>query len=140
MLGLACQPGTILVEAGAMLPGSVSLLPNPSFQNWRSVANLDRIGLAEEVAKAGWTFFYMAGVIKKHAFGLGQEKRVRVAVGRVIKDVQAQECNCVEITGLATKSFLGVPYVSVTAHARHIQVGASFAAANSWADDRRPTK
>jgi hypothetical protein len=34
MAGLAGQPGTILVEAGAMLPGSVSLLPRPNETDW----------------------------------------------------------------------------------------------------------
>jgi hypothetical protein len=68
----------------------------------------------------------MAGSVKKHAFGMDEEARVRTAVGRVIKDVQAQKCNCVEITHVATKSFLGLPYVSITAHARHIQGGTQF--------------
>jgi len=126
MLGLAFQQGAILVEAGAMLPAGVALQPGALSQNWRSVVGLDRIGLAAAVAKAGWTFFYMAGVVTKHAFGFSRENRERAALGRVIQDVQAQHCNCLEITGLAAKSFLGLPYVSITAHARHIQDGSQF--------------
>ena len=68
----------------------------------------------------------MAGDIKTTAFGFDAEKRLRAAVGRVIKDVQAQTCNCLEITDVATKSFLGVPYTSISAHARHIQNGSQF--------------
>lgn len=120
------QPGTILVEAGAILPGSVSLQPGGLSQIWRSVANLDKVALAAELAQAGWTFFYMAGVVQKHAFGFDEETRMRAAVGRVIKEVEAQQCNCLELTSFVTKSFLGVPYVSVTAHARHIQDGCQF--------------
>jgi len=131
MADLACQSGTILVEAGAILPDNVSLQPGVFSQNWRSVANLDGIALGAEIAKAGWTFFYMAGEVKKHAFGLGEEQRVRAAVERVIEDVQAQHCNCVEITHLANKSFLGVPYVSITAHARHIQDGCQWEKRNN---------
>ncbi|MGO9263112.1 MAG: hypothetical protein ACLQU1_43560 [Bryobacteraceae bacterium] len=126
MAALACQPGTILVEAGAILPAGVLLQPGALSQDWRSLADLDRIGLASAVAKAGWTFFYMAGVVAKHAFGWSQEKRVRAALGRVVQDVQAQNCNCVEITRLRDKSFLGLPYVKITAHARHIQAGSQF--------------
>lgn len=126
MAVLACQPGTILVEAGAILPAGVFLQPGVLSQGWRSVADLDRIGLAAAVAKAGWTFFYMAGVVAKHAFGWSEEKRVRAALGRVVQEVHAQNCNCVEITRFADKSFLGLPYVSITAHARHIQDGSQF--------------
>ena len=126
MAVLALQPGAILVEDGTILPGAMSLERSAFSQTWRSVPNLDRIGLEAEIAKAGWTFFYMAGVVKRHAFGWSEEKRVRAAVARVIKDVQSQKCNCLEITHLVTKSFLGIPYVSITAHARHIQKGCQF--------------
>ena len=121
-----CQQGTILVEEGAILPGGVSLDPGSFPRNWRSVAHLDRTALAAAISKAGWTFFFMAGIVKKHAFGLDAQKRMHTAVARVIEDVRAQKCNCVEITHLATKSLLGLPYLSITAHARHIQGGCQF--------------
>jgi hypothetical protein len=63
----------------------------------------------------------MAGQIHTSAFGFDAQKRLRTAVKRAIKDVQSLNCNCVEITGVTTKSFLGLPYVSVTAQSRHIQ-------------------
>ena len=53
--------------------------------------------------------------IKANAFGFDEEKRVNAAVSRVAKFVRAQNCNCLEITQMATKSFLGIPYVSVVA-------------------------
>jgi hypothetical protein len=120
------QPGSILVEAGATLPAGVSLEPSALSRTWRSVANLNTAALAAEIAKVGWTFFYMAGVVKKHAFGFDGERRVRTAVARIIDEVRAEKCNCLEITGIATKSFLGLPYVCITAHARHIQDGCQF--------------
>lgn len=126
MTGMACQAGTILIEDGTILPGAMVLDQCPDARSWKSVPNLDRIGLDGLLAKAGWTFFYMAGVVKKYAFGSGAKERLRAAVGRVIKDVQSQNCNCLEITRIANKSFLGVPYVSVAAHARHIQDGCQF--------------
>lgn len=123
---MAFQAGAILVEDGTILPGGLSLERSTFSQKWRSVPNLDRIGLEAQLAQAGWTFFYMAGAVKQCAFGFDEEKRVRAAVGRVIADVQSQRCNCLEITELATKGFLGIPYVSITAHARHIQDGSQF--------------
>jgi hypothetical protein len=68
----------------------------------------------------------MAGVIKKHAFGFDGEKQVRRAVLRLTKEAASQDCNCVEILRLTAKSFLGVPYVTVVAHVRHIQRGTQF--------------
>jgi len=126
MTGLGCQAGTILVEDGTILPGAMAPEHCADSQSWGSMPNLDRIGLEALLAKAGWTFFYMAGLIKRYAFGSGAEKRLHTAVERVIQDVHSQKCNCLEITRIAKKSFLGVPYVSVTAHARHIQDGCQF--------------
>ena len=37
-----------------------------------------------------------------------------------------QKCNCLEIDEVATRSFLGMPGVSVSAHTRHIQKGMTF--------------
>lgn len=122
----ACLAGRLLVEPNAVLPAGLSLQSSGASEHWRSVADLDRVAFEAELAKVGWTFFYMAGEIKKHAFGLDPAKRVRTAVGRIIHDVRSQKCNCVEITGLENRSFLGLPYVSVTAHARHIQDGPQF--------------
>ena len=120
------QPGAILVENGTTLPSAVALQTSELSESWRSVAGLDRNSLDAQLEAAGWTFFYMAGVINRHAFGFNEDKRVRAAVGRVIEDVQSERCNSLEITGLTTRSFFGVPYVSVTAHARHIQDGNQF--------------
>jgi hypothetical protein len=114
------------MEPGALLPGGLSLQPSVFSQIWSSVANLDTAALSAELAKAGWTFFYMAGIVRKHAFGFDEETRTRTALGRVIREVRAQHCNCLELTRLVTKSFLGIPYVSITAHARHIQDGSQF--------------
>jgi hypothetical protein len=120
------QSGAILVEDGTILPRGMSLERSPSSHNWRSVLNLDRLGLEAQIAKAGWTFFYMAGAVKKLAFGFDADSRARKAVARVIKDVEWQKCNCLELTRVAAKSFLGIAYTSVTAQARHIQDGCRF--------------
>src|SRR5437899_183204 len=120
-MDLSIKAGAILVEDGTVLPGAMVLERKPFQQNWRSVQDLDRGGIEAQLGKAGWTFFYMAGEIKTNGFGFDAAKRVQAAVRRVIEDVRSQQCNCLEITHLAEKSFFGIPYVSVSAHARHIQ-------------------
>ena len=63
----------------------------------------------------------MAGQIKTNGFGFDKQKRLLTAVKRAIQSAQSQKSNCLEIDGVATKSFLGVPYTSVSSHSRHIQ-------------------
>jgi hypothetical protein len=120
------KTGTILVERDASIPKSLLLEGNSYSGGWRSVSNLDLNGLDAAIHKAGWTFFFMAGEIKITAFGFDKERAVRRAVKRVITNVEAHKCNCVEITDVSAKSFLGMPYVNVSAHSRHIQESSSF--------------
>ena len=123
----AIKTGTILIEGDATMPSSLVLEGKSYSGGWRSVSNLDLNGLDAAIHKAGWTFFFMAGEIKITAFGLDKDRAVRRAVKRVITNVEAHKCNCVEITEVATKSFLGMPYVNVSAHSRHIQKSSAFA-------------
>jgi hypothetical protein len=122
----AIKTGTILIEKGAIMPESLVLDGKPYSSGWTSVSNHDLDELGTAVNKAGWTFFFMAGEIKMSAFGFGKEMAVRRAVKRVILDVEAHKCNCLEITQVSPKSFLGVPYVNIRAHARHIQRSSAF--------------
>jgi hypothetical protein len=119
----AIKTGTILIEAGASLPASLGL---EGANGWRPVDNKD-LQLDTAIQQAGWTFFFMAGEIKITAFGWDKEQAARRAMKQVLSNVEAQHCNCVEFTGVSAKSFLGVPYASVTAHSRHIQQSSAFA-------------
>jgi len=110
--------GTVLPEPG--LKGASYL------SGWNSITDLERRSLAKQLDEAGWTFFYMAGQVKTSAFGFDKEKRMRTAVRRAIRDARLQKCNCLEIDQVKTKSFLGLPYVSVFAHSRQIQNGKAF--------------
>ena len=79
-----------------------------------------------ELATTGWTFFYMAGGVRATAFGFDRQKTVYTALKRLIASVRLQKCNCLEIDEVAMHAFLGLPYVSVSAHSRHIQKGLVF--------------
>jgi hypothetical protein len=82
--------------------------------------------LETKLAATGWTFFYLAGAIRMTACGFDWAKTINAAMKRVIKSVRQQRCNCLQIDEVAAHSFLGVPYVSVSAHARHVQRGMVF--------------
>lgn len=119
----AVKTGTIFIEPGTLMPKSLLVEGELYSSGWTSVRNLDRYQLDRAIKKTGWTFFYLAGEIKATVFGFDKQKTVRTAVKRLTTNVKAQHLNCLEITRVATNSFLGVPYASVTGHARHIQEG-----------------
>lgn len=122
----AIQTGSILIEDGSSMPDSLRLEGRPYSSGWKSVSNLGLNELDAAIHKAGWTFFFMAGEIKITSFGFDKDSAMRRAVKRVIADVESHHCNCVEITGVSAKSFLGMPYVNVSAHSRHIQESSAF--------------
>lgn len=124
--------GTILVRKGTLLPPAFRLGSESYPHGWMPVkSGLDPHDLEKEFAALGWTFFYMAGKIKATAFGFDRQKAVTKALGRLIASATLQKCNCLEIDEVATRTFLGVPGVSVSAHTRHIQKGMTFSGAGT---------
>ncbi len=113
--------GTILIKDGAVLPESLRFESEPYAKGWRLVKDLDGYGLDRKIRAAGWTFFYMAGEVNATAVGSDFEKTARRAVKKVIAYMKSDRLNCLEIAQVAAKRFMGLPYVSVSAHPRHIQ-------------------
>lgn len=117
-------PGAILIENGTLLPEPLTLESDSTATGWASVANhLDGRQLQTALTTAGWHFFYMAGAIKKSAFGFQKQQTIDAALKSVLAAAKLQSCNCLQIDGIALRSFLGIPYASVSAHSRHIQRG-----------------
>ena len=120
-------PGTILVQKGTLLPPAFRPGSESYPSSWVSVkSSLDPHDLEKEFAALGWTFLYMAGEVKASAFGFDRQKAMDKALARLIAGAMLQKCNCLEIDEVATRSFLGIPGVSVSAHTRHIQKGMTF--------------
>jgi hypothetical protein len=117
--------GSILVEESIHLPKSFLLRSDSSSNGW-AAAKDNGSGFEKTIQEAGWTFFFMAGEIKTTVFGFDKQKTLRAALKRLIADVKSQHCNSIEITRVIRRSFLRVPYVSVSAHPRHLQKGMLF--------------
>ena len=113
--------GTILIKEGTLLPEGLQLESDPYLKGWRLVKNLGSSGMDRKLCAAGWTFFYMAGEVDAMVFASESEKTTRRAVKKVIANMKSDRFNCLEISRVAAKSFLGLPYVTVAAHQRHIQ-------------------
>ena len=115
------ETGTILIKEGVLLPESLRFESEPYSKGWRLVKNLDGYGLDRKIREAGWTFFFIAGEIEASVFGFDVERTTHRAIKRVLANLKSEKFNSLEITQVAAKRFLGLPYVTVSAHSRHIQ-------------------
>jgi hypothetical protein len=114
--------GSIHIDAGGQLPKFLSLRTQSLLNSWPAITNV-RSTFEAEIRKAGWVFFFMAGKIEKTAFGFDKRKTLHTALNRLTRSVRSQKCNSFEITDVTSKHFLGMSWVSVSAHARHLQRG-----------------
>ncbi len=113
--------GTLLIEENTPLPESS---PKSNGAGWTRVNN--RVTFEKKLSVAGWTFFYMAGTIRAKVFGFDRQSIVEKATQRLIAIARRQSCNCLDIDLITMHTFWGMPYVTVTAHSRHIQLGSFF--------------
>lgn len=119
----AIKVGTILIEERTLMPECLQFDSEPYSDGWRAVKNLDGYGLDRKIRDAGWTFFYMADEIRASVFGFDRQKALCRAVNRLLANPKAEKFNSLQITRVVARRFLGLPYVTVSAHLRHIQEG-----------------
>ena len=119
---LSVQVGTILIgEESPRMAEVFALESEPYFENWSMVKAHDGFTLDDKIHAAGWNFFFLAAEVKVMFFGAIGATKVREAMKRILGKVKQQNFNCLEVTGIVAKRFLGVPYTMVSAHSRHIQ-------------------
>ena len=83
--------------------------------------DIDVYGLGRTIEAAHWSFFYLAGEKKAIVFGGEKSVALRRVVEQILTKRDGQRFNCLEITHCASKSFLGIPFLSVAANYRHLQ-------------------
>jgi hypothetical protein len=121
------KTGTILIKEGTLLPEVLRFESEPCAPGWRLVKNLDGYGLGRKIHEAGWTFSWRLGEIGATVFGLDEQKTLRRAVEQILANLESAEFNSLEIMRVASeasKRFLGVRYVTVSAQSRDIQESA----------------
>ena len=117
------QVGTILMKEWPRMTELLGLEHEPYSGNWSTVTVLDGFALDRKIHAAGWNFFFMAAEVKVMFFGALGAKKIQNALRRILAKVKPQDFNGLEVTGIVAKRFLGVPYVTVSAHSRHVQQG-----------------
>jgi hypothetical protein len=115
------KAGTIMMKAGTIIPQSLRVETELYSQGWEIINNSDTDAVDRDIRRADWNFFFLAASIQAIALGYWGEKTVRRAMERVLAKAEPSKFNCLEITGISAKQFLGLPYVHVSAHSRHIQ-------------------
>ena len=115
------QVGTILVKEWPGLPQLVGLETEPCFGEWSAVKMLHPFALDREIHAAGWNLFFIAAEVKAMFFGSLTAAKMQGALQRILAKVKPQHFNGLEVTAIVARHFLGVPYVTVSAHSRHMQ-------------------
>jgi hypothetical protein len=99
----------------------LGLESEPCSGEWSLLKVMDGFALDRKIHAAGWNFFFMATEVQASFFGLIGEKKIHSALKRILAKVKLQHFNSLEVTEIVARRFLGVPYVTVSAHSRHMQ-------------------
>jgi len=128
------QAGTMMVQQSAILQ-SLEVDSEPYCRNWRSSGVTESLGLDRKVRAAGGSLFFMASEIRAVVPAWGGQNTLRRGVKRLLAQTRLQHFNCLEVSHILKKHFLGIPYVSIAAHSRHIQEGSQIHSIEQRAQD-----
>jgi hypothetical protein len=115
------QIGTVLIRENSIPADALGLKTEPYSGIWNILSARDGDAIDSQIHVAGWNFFFFASKVSVMFLGKVGATKIRNALKRIMEKVAPHNFNCIEVTGIAAKHFLGVPYVSVSAHSRHIQ-------------------
>ena len=131
------QVGTILIEDRPLVTRILDLESESYSGNWSVVKAIDGFALDRKIHAAGWNLFFMAEEVKATVFGSLAAKSIQKAIKRIFVKVRKQDFNCLEVTKIVENRFLGVPYITVCTHPRHIQQGCLLDSAQERATARQ---
>jgi hypothetical protein len=126
--------GTMMVHQSQSLR-SIGIESERYCGNWQSLGVDESSGLNRKIRDSGWKLFYMADELKTAVPAWGGQNTLRHGVERLLARARLQHFNCLELTLIRRKRFLGIPYMSVAAHARHIQQGSQIRSVQERAQD-----
>ncbi len=131
------QAGTVLVKQSTHLQ-LLGVESEIYCENWCSLGILESSGLDQKVRAAGWNLFLMAGELRAVVPAWGGQNTLRRGVKRLLAQTRLQHFNCLQVSHILRKHFLGIPYVSIAAHFCHIQEGCQIHSLEQRAQDAMP--
>ena len=120
-MSLTVQAGTILMKEWPGMTKLLGLETEPYSAEWSALKVQDAFSLDRKIHAVKWNFFFMAEEVKVMFFGSVGAVKILNALKRVLKKVKEKQFNGLEVTEIVSRRFLGVPYVTVSAHSRHLQ-------------------
>jgi hypothetical protein len=115
--------GFILIREGALLPPNLAIEREAFLPGWHLVKNLDGYTLNRKIKEANWNFVRLGGDYKARMVGRAYPGVLRGAVKRILTELRGSKFNSLEITVVGLKRFIGLAFLSISAHRRHIQGG-----------------
>jgi|SRR5277367_5858533 len=115
------KTGTVLIKEGALLPAGLDAASDAFVPGWRAFANLNGYALTRKIEAEDWHFFWLAGERRASALGDSGQATLQRAVKQILANTASEQYNSLEVTKITAKRFLGVPYLRVCAHLRHVQ-------------------
>ena len=119
----AVKVGTILIENRPLIMRTLDLESESYSGTWGVLQSLTVSTLDQKLRSSGWTCFFMAAEVKATVLGSLAASSMRRALKQIFALVRKPDFNCLEVTKIVQSRFLGVPYITVSAHSRHIQQG-----------------
>ena len=108
------QIGSILIQEQPLMTQRLGLVSEAYSKSWSLVRAVNGFSLDHKIRAAGWSSFFMASEVQANAFGAVQPGSLRAALGRIFEKVRHEDFNCLEVTGIEARRFLGLPYARDT--------------------------
>jgi hypothetical protein len=113
--------GTLIIVEGTPLPDSGKITSEPFSKGWRMVTNLRGQGLDRYFSHMGWTVFQKAAPVQANILCFGKSEPFLKIFRKLLRNIGSKKFNCLEITGVNKRAFMGITYVHMSARARNIQ-------------------
>lgn len=113
--------GGVLLQTETFIPDSVGVQRESFCSGWQTINNVNGDDLDRQIRSIGWNFIFMGGALRGTSWGSWSSVAIRCAAIRVLRKTEATRLNGFEITDIHAHRFLGIPYVVVTGHSRHVQ-------------------
>lgn len=113
----------MMIREGLLLPDSAHVESFRYSNTWRTVPGMDSFALDRKLRAVGLHLFFIADELKVTEMGWGTSA-LRRGIKKILAKGLKRGLNCMEITQVRTKHFLGLPSTAIAAHCFHIQKNA----------------
>jgi hypothetical protein len=124
--------GKLFIREDAILPGGLIIETETFLPGWRAVRDCNGYRLGRRIEEVNWNFFFLAGEVTATLLGRVGPSTLQRAVASIVAKPAARKFNSLEVSTTRSRWFLGIPFVTVTGHFRHIQQGLALGRANDF--------